>query len=437
MIRAGMVTPNLSLGGAERWLVDIVKHSDPSRIRWEAVAVSGFGGADEDLVLELAEHVALYTNAAARTRPAHARSFYLKPFRLVPGAAFRDAIQTMVQNHNIQVLLTWGQVSLRQELGSLDIPRIVCSHTTSQEQTLRPASGVTHLASVSEAAAEYFKGRPGCEELPHRIIYNGADVSRCSPRRSREEVRRGWGVSPEQLVIGYLGRQSNEKNPMAAAEAAWTWPNACVVYYGYDGSGKQFDPALVDWCDEWLPGRWRMYPPVIHVGDVLQAFDVLVLASHREAFSMTLIEAWLTGLPVIATPVGSIPELERQYGQLVFPVPVSPSTQPLSQALKQTQQAELCQPIVEKAKQLACREFTAQAMVARWADYLEEAALDRVRAQEALVTEEVEQILSRLRTLYQLGAQAAQDDPGLRQRLTEDAAMRQEIMAFLDPRPAG
>lgn len=136
-----------------------------------------------------------------------------------------------------------------------------------------------------------------------------------------------------------MGRQSPEKNPLAPAKAVWAARNRRpawhAVYYGPGPAGRGPCPETHAWCEEHIPGRYRMYPPETHIGDILQGFDCLVLASHREAFSLTLIEAWLAGTPVVATPVGSVEELEAKFGRLVFRVPVDPSPEQLAEAVAQ------------------------------------------------------------------------------------------------------
>ena len=54
---------------------------------------------------------------------------------------------------------------------------------------------------------------------------------------------------------------------------------------------------------------------------ILSAADLFVLASEREAAPMAILEAMAAGLPVIATAVGSVPEIVREgeTGRLVAP----------------------------------------------------------------------------------------------------------------------
>jgi len=44
------------------------------------------------------------------------------------------------------------------------------------------------------------------------------------------------------------------------------------------------------------------------IGNVLQAFDVFALPTHREAFGTAFVEAAAMGVPVIGTDVGGVPE---------------------------------------------------------------------------------------------------------------------------------
>jgi sugar transferase (PEP-CTERM/EpsH1 system associated) len=65
----------------------------------------------------------------------------------------------------------------------------------------------------------------------------------------------------------------------------------------------------------WLPGSRR------DIADLLRTFSVFVLPSVSEATPVTILEAMATGLPVVATRVGGVPQLvlHQQTGLLVKP----------------------------------------------------------------------------------------------------------------------
>jgi glycosyltransferase involved in cell wall biosynthesis len=158
---------------------------------------------------------------------------------------------------------------------------------------------------VSSAAARYFAQFAG-NDLPLKIIYNGVRRERCLPSGDyaavRARMREQWNIPQDAVVVGYVGRQTKEKNFMAAARAVGQLDqNHYAVYYGTDGTGKKPDEGLKLWCLNNIPGRHRLYLPTNAVGDVFAGLDVLVLASHREACSLVLIEAWMAGVPVVAT----------------------------------------------------------------------------------------------------------------------------------------
>jgi glycosyltransferase involved in cell wall biosynthesis len=133
--------------------------------------------------------------------------------------------------------------------------------------------------------------------------------------------------------------------------------------------------------------------PMEQLGDIYAALDCFLLVSKSEAFSLSLIEAWLTGVPVVATQVGAIPELESVYGQLVWPVTFDATSEELATAVHlATQSAGPAVDMANEARILAEREFTAQAMGRRWTDYMldmthEEEALESAAAVPKLETE--------------------------------------------------
>jgi glycosyltransferase involved in cell wall biosynthesis len=373
-IKACLVTPNLSLGGAERWVVDLVCHSDPERVAWTGVAVNGHGGADESLATAIGRRTKLFANYVP-DRPASARPFFWPAFMPHCGPSYRDAIRAAAQDAD--VVVTWGSANMAEWFDGLAIPRVFCSHSSLAPDRI---TGITHLAAVSREAMRCFARSKPAADLPRAVLYNGADPKRIKPRRDRDEVRAEWGLGTGNIAVGYIGRQSPEKNYFAAARAVSRLPAHChAVYCGSGPDGADMCPQLARWCERRIPGRFHVIPPVDHIGDVLAGLDVLVLASHREAFSLTMIESWLAGVPVVATPVGAVPELEAKYGPLTFGVPEDPAPKQVASAIhtalwsqsQPTPDDLLDGGTVNSAREVAGAYFTTAAMASRWATYLE------------------------------------------------------------------
>lgn len=370
MIRAALLTPNFSLGGAERWILQLLEHVDPTRVQWTGLGVSGHGGADPELCRQAAKLTTVHSNLVppSRRHPA------AHPFEPVDIGKWHPDFLAIVREltKDADCLLTWGHSDMKQWFSGVTVPRICCSHSTARELgTLRPISGLTHLAGVAEVALKYFDDRPGLTGLPRQVIYNGADPAHLRITCSREEQRAIWGYGPDDIVVGHIGRHSPEKNYLALAQALPCLPDRYkAVYYGRDQRHYHQPAADLAAFGALFGDRFRCYLPEPSVGSILNALDVLVVASHNEACSLVMIEAWLSGLPVVATPVGSVPELQARFGQLVTPVPIDPTPEALADAI---QWAAMTggRVLAAGALDVAQKHFTIRAMADNWASYLE------------------------------------------------------------------
>lgn len=369
MVKAALLTPNLSMGGAEMWVVSLASSADRRRLKWTGAVISGWGGLDPYLCRQLAAHVPVHTNEGHWKQNPDAWDLVDRHCEQVH-KDFGDAIRAACRDADI--LVAWGGVNPRQYAPDLDIPIVQTSHTT------EPASAnscdfsyATHLAAVSEAATSHFS-LAGCSR-DVAVIYNGANWQRCQPRVGREAIREQWGLGPNDTAVGYIGRHSVEKNPQAAIDAVACLPkDYFAVYYG---GPTARDPSttlrLREQAKEIAPDRVIFREPVEHVGDPLAGLDVFMLASQREAFSLGLIEAWLAGVPVVATPVGSLPELQEEFGRLTIPVSNGASPHELAAAVRRARDSE-GQRIAQHAREVAMEHFTSEAMTRRWADYLQD-----------------------------------------------------------------
>jgi glycosyltransferase involved in cell wall biosynthesis len=109
-------------------------------------------------------------------------------------------------------------------------------------------------------------------------------------------------------------------------------------------------------------------PPVENVGDVYGALDCFVLASQFEGFSLALAEAWYCRCPTVATPVGAT-ELTEEHGPLAVSVPIHPTPEQLTAAVRQAI-APANHSVIERAAAVVAQHYTAAAMCRRWTEYL-------------------------------------------------------------------
>lgn len=156
------------------------------------------------------------------------------------------------------------------------------------------------IIAVSQAAAEELSGL----DLPIYTIPSGVDGERWRPDpHLRERMRSTLGYGEEHIVIGYLSRMVSSKGaailPRLAERMVRLMPHVRFLAIG-DGPLR---PRLQREINRLgletvlaLPGSkpWRETPAY------LNAMDIFVFPSYREAFGLALIEAMSCGLPVVA-----------------------------------------------------------------------------------------------------------------------------------------
>jgi glycosyltransferase involved in cell wall biosynthesis len=68
-----------------------------------------------------------------------------------------------------------------------------------------------------------------------------------------------------------------------------------------------------------VSNRVTWHGPIANAGSLLTAFDAFVLSSRTEGTPITLLEAMNTGVPIIATRVGGVPDVVGPSQALLVP----------------------------------------------------------------------------------------------------------------------
>ena len=155
------------------------------------------------------------------------------------------------------------------------------------------------LTPEVQASVSDFYGLPP-ERIP--VIYNGIDLSRCIPKTTYE--------TGETVTILHVGRFDVPKNHAGLLEAfrllRETHPECHLRLVG-DGDLRLRMEALakekgISDAVEFCGMQSNVYP-------YLHDADIFTLPSIYEGNPMTIIEAMGTGLPIVASRVGGIPDM--------------------------------------------------------------------------------------------------------------------------------
>jgi len=178
------------------------------------------------------------------------------------------------------------------------------------------------VIAVSKAVKENLEKYEHIKNV--KVIYNGIDPDLFKPASIEEKVlkKRELGLNENDFVLGNVGRMDYLKNQRilieVLSELKKIFPQIKLILVG----GGEEEQNL-----KYLAIKRGIENDVIFLGQrsdvnqILKAFDIFVFPSLTEGLPLVVIEAMATGLPVVASYVGGIPELvvHGETGFLVSP----------------------------------------------------------------------------------------------------------------------
>ena len=188
------------------------------------------------------------------------------------------------------------------------------------------------------------------EQVP--MIYNGIDLGKCCPKED-------YSIA-EPACLLHIGRFNEQKNHAGILKAfslvVNRYPNCCLQLIG-DGDLQE---KMKDYAQElgirdkvsFLGSQSNVYP-------FLQQADIFLMPSRFEGMPMTIIEAMGTGLPVVASAVGGVPDMidNRESGILV---PCEPEA--VADAVCQLLENENLRKTLGSNARLRSKQFSAEYM---------------------------------------------------------------------------
>lgn len=175
------------------------------------------------------------------------------------------------------------------------------------------------LLVVSEDLGRVAAESYGAEPARIRTIPNGCDASLFHPA-DRAASRTRLGIAADAEVVTYVGRLVAEKGLRELLDACRTLavarPRLRLVLVGEGPMREEIAARLA--ADPSLQVMLAGAQPPAEVARWMAASDVVTLPSYSEGHPNVLVEALACGRPVVATPVGGIPEVvDAESGILV------------------------------------------------------------------------------------------------------------------------
>ncbi len=250
--------------------------------------------------------------------------------------AFRRLAPDIVHTHNPKPGV-FGRVAAR----SVKVPGIVNTvhglYAVPQDRALkrhavytleRVAARCSHAELVQNEEDIPVLASLGIRAPKVKLLGNGVDLERFTPARShatREAARAELGLDAATCVIGVVGRLVAEKGYReiftAAGDLAASDPHVTILVIGPTDDDKHDAITADERSRAEAHGNVRFLGERRDVERMYAAMDVFALASWREGFSRSGMEAAACGLPIVTTDVrGCRQVVDHDVTGLLVPV---------------------------------------------------------------------------------------------------------------------
>jgi glycosyltransferase involved in cell wall biosynthesis len=177
----------------------------------------------------------------------------------------------------------------------------------------RMARSTARILAVSHATADDLLRLGICEEERLVVVPPGVELEPLLAVDGRSGLLRGeLGVGEDAFLVGVLGRLAEVKRPELALEVfdllAPRHPRLELCFVG-DGEGRGALERGILGGSEVRRARVHLAGARADMPAVLADLDAVLLTSRSEGAPVALIEAAAAARPVVATPVGGVPEI--------------------------------------------------------------------------------------------------------------------------------
>ncbi|BHH86287.1 glycosyltransferase family 4 protein [Desulforhopalus sp. 52FAK] len=303
MIRVLHTIDTTGPGGAETVFINLVKGLDPEEFE-SVVAIRGPGWVQDSLKEKGIEPLFIQSRGGFNFK------YLIELVRIVRQHKI-DVIQSHLFGSNVYCSMV-GLIC--------QIPIISTIHgfvdTKDKERLMWLKTklinwGSKKIVFVSDRLREHYVNKKGFSTGKSITIYNGVDTSEFYPQKD-DCIRKELGFGPEHVVIGAVGNIRPAKGYyifLKAAQLIYKQHPECRFIVAGQGTGKLYDDLLELRTKLGLNKVFQFIGFQNDASKVFNNFDIFVLPSVSEGFSISTIEAMACGLPVIVTKSGGPEEI--------------------------------------------------------------------------------------------------------------------------------
>jgi glycosyltransferase involved in cell wall biosynthesis len=215
------------------------------------------------------------------------------------------------------------------------VPIIYTSHTIPQPEIEKGIFKVAYLLEkilskyavgivdehvvVSNYIKNYFLTKYNVDST---VIYNGINVDKFvhHDEQVRQNIRCELGIRDQENAVLFVGSFNRYKNILTLIDSMpqilKQYPNTKFILIG---SGDLYNQALSKIQGYEIERQVILIKNVPNIADYYCASDIFVLPSINEMFGIVLLEAMASGLPIVASNGGAIPEVIENAGVLFNP----------------------------------------------------------------------------------------------------------------------
>jgi glycosyltransferase involved in cell wall biosynthesis len=358
------VSHTSQMGGAEHSLLTLLERLDRDRFR-PAVVVPEAGPLTERLdALDVTVHTAPMERLARTRNPLRLAAMYQMWRRAAA------AIAELLRHHRIDLVhanSTTAHLFASPAAARTRTPCIWHVRDVSLTRVAHIDAQMTRRADAIIAISSFIRENvpePGREKAV--VIHNGVDAARFAPGDAGA-LRAELGFKPETPVAGIVGQivpwKGQDRFLQAAALVAKQQSDARFLVVGDNPFGDH--PGLLDRL-KLMAAEWGIADRVTFTGwredvpEVMNALDVLVLASENEPFGRVVIEAMACSKPVVAFACGGPLDIIEagRTGLLVPPFDVEAMADTIKRLLADP---ETARTMGRAGRQTAVERFSAEA----------------------------------------------------------------------------